>query len=103
MPPSVREKRPDPLPQVRFVAAAADAKETPRAGALILTDLVKRFGLIPLVNELDMEKDGGVEVEHVVLVFLLMATYGATSVADLVKHGVLSASLFDLDSGKGLW
>ena len=99
MPPSAREKRPDPLPQVRFVPASEDAKETPRASALILTELVKRLGLVPLVTDLGMEKDGGVNVEHVVLVFLLMATYGATSVRDLVKHVQEDTALAEIAGG----
>jgi hypothetical protein len=96
---SAPERRPDPLPQVRFVATSADAKETPRASALILTELVKRLGLISIVNELGMDKDGGVDVEHVVLVFLLMATYGATSVRDLVKHVQEDTALAEIAGG----
>jgi hypothetical protein len=86
MPQNAAEKGPDPLPKVRFEATAGDARETPRASALILTELIQRLGLIPLISGLGMDKDGGVEVEHVILVFLLMATYGATSVRDLVIH-----------------
>src|SRR5438128_1224320 len=99
MPQSSRDKRPGPLPQVRFVAAAEDARETPRASALILTELVKRLGLVPLINGLGMQKDGGVEVEHVVLVFLLMATYGANSVRDLVKHVQGDTALAEIAGG----
>lgn len=46
-----------------------------------------------------MDKDGGVEVEHVVLVFLLMATYGATSVRDLVKHVQEDTALAEIAGG----
>jgi hypothetical protein len=97
--PQAAEKRPGPLPRVRFEIASEDAIETPRASALILTDLVERLGLVALIQDIGMEKDGGVLVEHVVLVFLMMATYGATSVRDLVKHVQDDTALAEIAGG----
>jgi hypothetical protein len=82
-------KRQDPLPRITFV----DAKATPTAAALIVTQMIERLGLLPLVSELGMEKESGVEVEHVILVFLLMASYGATSVAALAQRVQQDTSL----------
>ena len=86
MSPSANETRQSPRPQITFVAAGQDAKATPRASALILTELIDRLGLSPLLNELEMGKESGVEVEDVVLTYLLMSSYGAKSVKDLVEQ-----------------
>ena len=80
------QRRSGSLPQITFVAGANDAKATPTAAALIVTQLVERLGLGPLLHDLGMGKDSGVEVEHVILVFLLMASYGATSLNNLVER-----------------
>lgn len=74
-----------PLPRIVFTASEEEAKETPKGSALILTALIERLGLVEIARDLGMDKQHGVDIEHVLLVFLLFSAYGATSIRDLEK------------------
>jgi hypothetical protein len=81
------------LPRIRFVAAEDEAKATPHGSALILATLIERFKLSEIARELEMEKHHGVDMEHVLLVFLLSCTYGARSTRELERHASEDPSL----------
>jgi hypothetical protein len=71
------------LPRITFVSSSEETAETPRASAAIVAHLVQKFGLVEIAAELDIEKHHGLGMEHMLVLFLLYASYGATSVKDL--------------------
>jgi hypothetical protein len=87
------------LPKITFVAGEDDAKPTPNASAPIVASLVERMGLAEVARELGMDKHHGVEIEHIILVFLLFASYQATSVKDLQEKAKQDQALADILDG----
>ena len=71
------------LPRITFVLSKDEVAETPRASALIIASLAEKFGLTTIATELLGEKHHGLAMEHIIVIFLLYASYGATSVKEL--------------------
>jgi len=83
------------------MASEEEAHATPRGSALIVADLIERLGLASLANDLEMGKHHGLGMEHILLVFLLFAAYGATSVSDLHEKAKEDTALAELMNGVG--
>ena len=88
-------------PQLLFVASEEEAAATPQSSALVLSALSKQLGLTEIAEELGMDKHHGVGMDHVILVFLLFATYGATSVRDLERKAKEDTALAAVMDGIG--
>ena len=67
------------LPHITFVASKDEISETPRGSALIIASLADKFGLTDIAKDLIGEKHHGLAIEHIIVIFLLYAAYGATS------------------------
>lgn len=89
------------LPRIVFAVSKEDAKAAPRGASLIVATMVKQFGLTEIAEELDMGKHHGLSIEHVLLVFLLFSSYGATSVRDLQRKAQEDTSLAAILEGIG--
>jgi hypothetical protein len=81
------------LPRITFVESKGEISETPRASAVIITYLVEKFGLTDIAKDLIGEKHHGLAIEHIIIIFLLYAAYGATSVKDLKEKAQKDRSL----------
>jgi hypothetical protein len=90
------------LPRITFVAADDEVAETPRGSAPIVAYLMEKFGLVEIAKELLGDKHHGLAIEHLILIFLLYAAYGATSVKDLKEKAQRDRALARLLEDTGI-